>query len=81
MNHSGFSQVSIRMAHGFLGNQASFMLDVIVCALILIVPTIGISLYQVKVRRNFALHRRLQIALGLGRCMGDPPSPLEWFTF
>ncbi|MEO1994055.1 MAG: DUF420 domain-containing protein [Planctomycetaceae bacterium] len=53
------------MAHGFLGHQASFMLDVIVCALILIVPTIGISLYQVKVRRNYALHRRLQIALGL----------------
>jgi len=53
------------MSYGFLGHQASLMLDVIVCALLLIVPTIGFSLYQVKVRRNYSLHRRLQIVLGV----------------
>jgi len=53
------------MTSGFLGNDASLMLDVVVCALVLLVPLLAFSLYAVKVRRNFALHRNLQIALAI----------------
>jgi putative membrane protein len=49
---------------GFLGNDASFMLDFVVCALVLVVPILVYSLYQVKIRRNYSTHKRLQLALG-----------------
>ena len=52
------------MTDGFLGFRASLMLDVVVCALIVVVPTLLFSLYAVKIRRNYSLHRGLQIALG-----------------
>ena len=51
------------MADGFLGYGASFMLDVVVCALVLVVPALIYSLYQVKARRRYAWHRRLQLLL------------------
>ncbi|MFO1094095.1 MAG: DUF420 domain-containing protein [Planctomycetaceae bacterium] len=51
------------MKNGFLGNDASFMLDVVVCALVLLVPLLLYSLYVVKVQRNYGLHKRLQLAL------------------
>lgn len=53
------------MANGFLGYDSSFMLDVVVCALVLVVPTLLWSLYEVKFRRRYTLHRNLQIALGV----------------
>ncbi len=52
------------MSEGFLGNHASLMLDFVVCALALVVPLLVFSLYQVKLRRNFLLHRNLQLLLG-----------------
>lgn len=53
------------MSNGFLGYNASFMLDFVVSALVLIVPVLLLSLYLVKVRRNYRWHRNLQTALGL----------------
>lgn len=53
------------MTSGFLGYDASFMLDFVVSALVLIVPVLLYSLYVVKIRKNFTLHRNLQIALGV----------------
>ena len=53
------------MANGFLGNNASFMLDVVVCALVLIVPALLYSLYLVKIRQNYLWHRNMQIGLGI----------------
>lgn len=53
------------MANGFLGHNASLMLDVIVCALVLIVPTLVVSLFLVKVRRAYLAHRNIQLALGI----------------
>lgn len=53
------------MRHGFLGYDASFMLDFVVVALIGVVPVILWSLYAVKVRRHYGLHRTLQIMLGI----------------
>jgi len=51
--------------HGFLGYDASFMLDFVVCALIAIVPVQLFSLYLVKYRRKFLWHRNIQILLGV----------------
>jgi len=49
---------------GFLGNRASFMLDFVVVALVLVVPILLYSLYAVKVRRQYVRHRNLQLLLG-----------------
>lgn len=53
------------MSNGFLGYNASFMLDVVVCALVAVVPALLFSLYLVKVKRNYLWHRNLQVALGV----------------
>jgi hypothetical protein len=50
---------------GFLGYPTTFMLDFVVCALVLVVPLLLYSLWLVKVRRRYLAHKRLQIALGL----------------
>jgi putative membrane protein len=50
---------------GFLGYQTSFMLDTVVVALVLVVPVLTFSLYSVKIRRNYILHRNLQLALAV----------------
>lgn len=50
---------------GFLGYPTTFMLDFVVCALVLIVPLLLYSLWLVKIRRSYLAHKRLQIALGL----------------
>jgi uncharacterized membrane protein YozB (DUF420 family) len=53
------------MSHGFLGYNATLMLDVVVCALVIVVPTLLFSLFAVKIQRNYRLHKVLQIALGV----------------
>jgi len=53
------------MSHGFLGNDASFMLDVVVCALVLLVPLLVYSIAVVKLQRKHQLHKRLQILLAV----------------
>lgn len=52
------------MMHGFLGYDASFMLDVVVTALVAIVPVLLYSLMVVKRQRGYTRHRNLQILLG-----------------
>lgn len=53
------------MQDGFLGYQTSFMLDFVVVALLLVVPILLYSLWQVKTRKAYNLHRRLQLVLGV----------------
>jgi putative membrane protein len=53
------------MSQGFLGFDSSLMLDVVVCALVLVVPVIIYSLYLVKVRRNYTLHAAIQTTLAV----------------
>lgn len=53
------------MSHGFLGYDTTLMLDVVVCALVVVVPLLLFSLYTVKVQRNYLLHRNLQVLLGI----------------
>jgi len=50
---------------GFLGNRASLMLDVVFLAMFAVVPVMGWSIYQVRCRHRYALHMRVQVALGL----------------
>ncbi len=51
------------MSHGFLGYNATFMLDFVVCALVFVVPVLAVSIFLVKIRRNYIWHRRLQLFL------------------
>ena len=51
------------MSHGFLGYNATFMLDLVVCALVFVVPVLAVSIFLVKIRRNYVWHRRLQLFL------------------
>lgn len=53
------------MSHGFLGYDTTFMLDVVVCALVVVVPLLLYSLYLVKVQRDYRRHRNLQVLLGV----------------
>lgn len=48
---------------GFLGYDASLMLDVVVCALALIGPVLVWSISQVRSRRRFKRHRTVQLLL------------------
>ena len=53
------------MGQGFLGYPSTLMLDVVVCALVLVVPVLLYSIYLVKYRRQYLWHRRLQTGLGV----------------
>lgn len=53
------------MARGFLGYPSTIMLDIVVCALVLVVPVLLFSIYVGKFRHQYVLHRVLQSGLGL----------------
>lgn len=50
---------------GFLGTRASFMLDVLVLAMGVVVAVLAWSIFQVKYRRRYVLHKWVQVGLGL----------------
>ena len=50
---------------GFLGYKTSFMLDFVVTALVVIVPCLLYSLWMVRIRKNYGLHRTMQLLLGI----------------
>jgi len=50
---------------GFLGTRATFMLDVLVLAMAVVVVVLAWSIYQVKYRRRFELHKWVQVSLGV----------------
>ncbi len=52
------------MGGGFLGYDTSLMLDVVVVSLVVVMPLLGLSLGLVRVRKNYRLHKRLQVLLG-----------------
>lgn len=53
------------MADGFLGFKTSFMLDLVVCALVAVVPVLLYSIYIVKYKHQYKLHKTLQIILAV----------------
>lgn len=50
---------------GFLGTRATLMLDVVVLAMLVLLPILGWSIYLVKYRQRYALHKKIQLALGI----------------
>ncbi len=50
-----------RGINGFLGSRASIMLDVVFLAMFLVLPVLAWSIWQVRSRRRFALHKRVQL--------------------
>jgi hypothetical protein len=48
---------------GFLGTRGSLMLDVVFLAMFVVVPLLGISLYLVKYRQRYGLHKTLQLTM------------------
>lgn len=50
---------------GFLGTRASLMLDVVVLAMMAVLPLLGFSIWLVRSRQNYAWHQRLQAGLAL----------------
>ena len=49
---------------GFLGTRASLMLDLVVVAMAVVLPVLAGSIALVKIRRQYQLHKRIQLALG-----------------
>ncbi|REK15798.1 MAG: DUF420 domain-containing protein [Planctomycetota bacterium] len=49
---------------GFLGTRASLMLDFVALAMVALVPILGASVYLVKYKRRYALHKKIQLLLG-----------------
>lgn len=53
------------MPTGFLPfRQATFMLDVVTLAMVLVLPIMTWSIFQVRQRGKYALHRLVQLTLG-----------------
>jgi uncharacterized membrane protein YozB (DUF420 family) len=50
---------------GFLGTRGSFMLDCVVTAMVAVVPLLLASVYLVRNRRRYVIHKRIQLTLGL----------------
>ena len=49
---------------GFLGTRGTLMLDVVFVAMFAIVPVMLWSIYLVKYRARYRLHKRIQLTLG-----------------
>lgn len=49
--------------NGFLGTRASIMLDVVFVAMFAVLPILAWSIWLVKARRAYALHKRVQLLL------------------
>ncbi len=53
------------MFDGFIPySRATLMLDLVTVAMVIIIPMLAWSLYQVRVHRNYALHGKVQLILG-----------------
>ncbi len=47
-------------------SRASLMLDVVAVAMIVVIPTMAWSIYLVKYKQKYALHKKIQLGLGIG---------------
>jgi uncharacterized membrane protein YozB (DUF420 family) len=51
--------------NGFLGTRGSFMLDFVFLAMFAVIPVMGWSIYMVKYRQNYVLHKWVQLTLAV----------------
>jgi putative membrane protein len=49
---------------GFLGTRASLMLDALCISMLIVVAVLAWSVYQVKFKRRYVLHKWTQVTLG-----------------
>jgi putative membrane protein len=49
---------------GFLGTRASLMVDVVALAMVALLPVLAWSIYLVAYRKQYALHKKIQLTLG-----------------
>ena len=59
MSKSGYPGID-----GFLGTRAPLILDVLCLAMLVVVVVLAWSVYQVKYRRRYRLHKWTQVTLG-----------------
>ena len=53
------------MPPGFIPvSRASFMLDVVAVAMLVVVPVLAWSIYLVRYKKNYSLHKEIQLVLG-----------------
>jgi uncharacterized membrane protein YozB (DUF420 family) len=50
---------------GFLGSRAPLVLDLLFLAMFVVVLVLAWSIYQVKYRQRYSLHKRVQVVLGI----------------
>jgi hypothetical protein len=50
---------------GFLGTRASLMLDVVFLAMFFVLVVLAVSIYLVRNRQRYLLHKRIQLLLGI----------------
>ncbi len=50
---------------GFLGTRAPFMVDVVACALFLLLPALALSVWLARYRKRYVAHKRLQLGLAI----------------
>lgn len=48
---------------GFLGTRGSLMLDLVFLSMFLVVPLMFLSIYLVKFKKRYLLHKRIQVGL------------------
>ncbi len=51
--------------NGFLGTRGSIMLDVVALAMLVILPVLAVSIYLVRYKRRYQLHKQIQLVLGV----------------
>jgi len=50
---------------GFLGTRGSFMLDFVFVAMFAVIPLLAVSIYLVRYRRMYRVHKIMQVTLGV----------------
>jgi uncharacterized membrane protein YozB (DUF420 family) len=50
---------------GFLGTRASLMLDLVSLSMLVVLPAMFVSIWLVRFRQNYVLHKRIQLTLGV----------------
>lgn len=50
---------------GFLGSRGSFMLDLVFVAMFAVLPVMALSIYLVKFKRKYKVHKQIQLLIGL----------------
>lgn len=53
------------MLDGFLGTRATAVLDLVVLAMVAVLPVMAWSIWLARFRKNYALHKRIQLTLGV----------------